>query len=509
MLRSVIALVIVLGTMISAWVISRKKHVNLQDWAVSGRGMGVFLFWFLSAGEIFTINAFLGGSGWAYAYGAPGFYIIGNVALAYTLGYWLLPKIWRIGKRHSLLTQADYYQKRFEAPWLGSVLAIVGIMALIPYLQLQFTGLNLILKLAFGTSVNTTLILVLAALIMLAFIIVAGLRSIAIASIVKDVFMIGILLGIALTIASVAHLGSIGTIFTRMNQLHPNYGWLPGMGKASKLHYTPLWFISTLLMTNLGFWMFPQSFQATLSARSDGVIRRNAIFQPLYALAYFFSFTIGFAALLVIPHLSNSNDALLAIVGKVYPGWFVGILAGAGILIALVPSSSLILTVGTLFANNIYRGILRPRASDSIVLLVSRLGAAGATIIAIVMSISSNQTIIDIFQVAYSAISQLAPGLLLSLLWRRITKWGVLAGVIVGIIGVTVPSAIAAEKVIAFTMNTDFVAVVLNALVTIVVSLLTRAPSQEAIAVGLETLAEAGDVQDALVPTAFATQQEE
>jgi solute:Na+ symporter, SSS family len=490
--RYIIALLIVVGTVISAWVISRRKHINLQDWAVSGRGMGVFLFWFLSAGEIFTINAFLGTSGWAYAYGAPGFYTIGNVALAYTLGYWMLPKIWRIGKRHSLLTQADYYQKRFEAPWLGSVLAIVGIMALIPYLQLQFTGLGLILKLVFGTSVNTTLSLSLAGLIMLGFIIVAGLRSIAIASIVKDVLMIVVLIGIALTITTAAHLGSIGAIFSRMDQLHPNYAWLPGM--VPRLHYTPLWFISTLLMTNLGFWMFPQSFQATLSARSDDVIRRNAIFQPLYALAYLFSFMIGFTALLVIPHLSNSNNALLALVGKVYPNWFVGVLAGTGILVALVPGSSLILTVGTLFANNIYRSLFHPRAADSTVLLVSRIGAVGAMVIAILMSISSNQTIIGIFQVAYASISQLAPGLLLSFVWRRVTKWGVLAGVIVGLIGVMVPQAIAAEKVIAFTMNTDFVAIILNALVAIVVSLFTRAPGQRAIAVGLETMVEAESV---------------
>ena len=497
MLRYVIAIIIVLGTMIGAWAITRKKNISLQDWAVSGRGLGVFLFWFLSAGEIFTIQAFLGTSGWAYAYGAPGFYTISNVALGYTLGYWLLPKIWRIGKRHSFLTQADYYGKRFEAPWLGSVLAIVGIMALIPYLQLQFTGLSLILKLAFGASVNTALSLTLAGIIMLGFVIAAGLRSVAVASIVKDVLMIVVLLAIVFTIAGAAHLGSIGAIFTRMNQSHPNYAWLPGL--APKLNYTPLWFISTILMTNLGFWLFPQSFQATLAARSDETIRRNAIFQPLYALAYLFTFTIGFAALLVVPHLSNSNDAFLALVGKVYPNWFIGVLAGTGILIALVPGSSLLLTVGTLFANNIYRGVFQPRASDRVVLLVSRLGVVGATVIAIVMSLNSNQTIVGIFQVAYSAISQLAPSLLLSFLWRRMTKWGVLAGVIVGLIGITVPQAIAAEKVIAFTMNTGFVAVILNAVVTVVVSLLTRAPSQEAIEVGLETTPEVAPTLSAAV----------
>ena len=476
---------IVVGTMLaSSWLAARGKRISLQEWAVSGRRLGVVLFWFLSAGEIFTTFAFLGASGWAYAYGAPGFYILGNVALGYALGYWFLPRIWAIAKTHSMLTQADYYRQRFDSPWLGSLLAIVGIIALIPYVQLQFTGLGLILKLTFGPTVNTDLLLALAGLIVLGFILITGLQSVAFGSIVKDVLMIIILLGIALTVPALTGLGSISAVFAKMDQLHPNYAWLPGL--VPKQQYTPLWFMSTLLMTNLGYWMWPQTFQYTFSGRSADVIRKNAIFQPLYALAYFFTFAIGFTALLVLPNLKDSNSALLALSAKVYPDWFVGVIAGGGMLIAIIPGSSLLLTAGTLFAKNVYRDLLRPRATDNEVLLASRLGVVATTVIAVYLAIHSNQTLVSILLVAYSAISQLAPSVLLSLLWRRVTQWGALAGVVIGLIGISVPQAIAMEKSIAFTMNTGFVAVLINFVAVVVVSLLTRAPSEQAISVGLD-----------------------
>lgn len=484
-MRYLIAAVIVLGTTVgSAWLAARGRTISLQEWAVSGRRLGTFLFWFLSAGEIFTTFAFLGASGWAYAYGAPGFYILGNVALGYALGYWLLPRIWSIGKRHGMLTQAEFYNQRFASPWLGSVLAAVGIIALIPYIQLQFTGLALILKLTFGPAVSVQWMEVVAGAVVLAFIAVAGLRSVALGSVVKDVLMIAILAGMALTVGGITHLGSILGIFHRMDALHPAYAHLPGL--VPKKHYTAAWFMSTLIVVNLGYWVWPQTFQYTFSARSADVIRRNAIFQPLYALAYFFTFAIGFAALLAIPGLKNSNDALLALANRYYPEWFLGLLAGGGMLVAIVPGSSLLLTAGTLFANNIYRGLLKPQAGEREVLAVSRWALAGATVVAVAMALASNKTLVSILLIAYSAISQLAPSILLSLLWRRITKWGVVAGVVAGLLGITVPAAIHWEHLVGGTMNTALIAVLANFVVTMGVSLATRAPAEAAIRIGLE-----------------------
>jgi SSS family solute:Na+ symporter len=49
----------------------RGRDMNLEQWAVGGRGFGAVFVFLLLAGEIYTTITFLGGSGYAYGKGAP------------------------------------------------------------------------------------------------------------------------------------------------------------------------------------------------------------------------------------------------------------------------------------------------------------------------------------------------------------------------------------------------------------------------------------------------------
>ena len=76
----------------------RGKDMDLEEWSVGGRGFGTIFVFLLLAGEIYTTFTFLGASGWAYGRGGPAFYILSYGALAYVMGYWLLPAVWRYAK---------------------------------------------------------------------------------------------------------------------------------------------------------------------------------------------------------------------------------------------------------------------------------------------------------------------------------------------------------------------------------------------------------------------------
>ena len=146
------AMVIILGVIfISAFVgiyAGRRVKMNLENWIVGGRKFGIIIIWLLMAGEIYTTFTFLGASGWAYSKGAPAYYILAYGALAYTLSFFILPALWRIGKKHGLHTQPDFFIKRYESRALGVFVALVGVFSIIPYLQLQLAGLGLIVEVA-------------------------------------------------------------------------------------------------------------------------------------------------------------------------------------------------------------------------------------------------------------------------------------------------------------------------------------------------------------------------
>src|SRR2546430_9618910 len=55
------------------------------------------------------------------------------------------------------------------------------------------------------------------------------------------------------------------------------------------------------------------------------ILRRNAIFMPLYSITMPLMIFVGFTALLILPKLSNGDLALLTIVRNTFPPWFLGI----------------------------------------------------------------------------------------------------------------------------------------------------------------------------------------
>lgn len=491
-----IALFVVAATTGATTALSRRRRrLDLTEWAVGGRNFGSFLLWFLSAGEIYTTFAFLGAAGWAYQHGAPGFYVIANAPLGYVLGYWLLPKIWRVGKEHGVLSQGDYLQARFGRRWLATLVAVIGVLALIPYLQVQLTGLATIVKVLFRGEVSGSAAVWIGAALLVVFTFTAGLRSSALASIVKDVLVLGAVIAVFVTIGAATGLGGITGIFHRMNSLHPGYATLPGMQPGTG--HTAVWFMSALLMTNIGYWMWPHSFQANLAAKDVNTVRRNAVFQPLYTLSYFFIFVIGFAALLTLPHLSSSNNALVSVVATYYPQWFVGLLAGTGVLVALVPSVVMLLTLGTSVARNIYRPTAR--LDDRHRLLAGRLATLGGVLVATYLTLGSNQTIVNLLLTAYSGIAQIGPGIIASLAWRRTTAWGVAAGSVAGLLLVGVPQVSTWWHHFS-TIEVGFVAMLVNTVVLVAVSLLTRAPSRSHIAVGVPDARDATPAPDASAP---------
>src|ERR1700691_6023289 len=119
----------------------RGKQMTLEQWTVGGRGFGGLLVFLLTAGEIYTTFTFLGGSGYAYGKGASAYYILAYGTLAYILSYWLLPPIWRYAKQERLVSQSHFFARKYDSPVLGVLVAVVGVVALVPYLVLQLKGL--------------------------------------------------------------------------------------------------------------------------------------------------------------------------------------------------------------------------------------------------------------------------------------------------------------------------------------------------------------------------------
>ncbi|WP_414902148.1 sodium:solute symporter family protein [Sphingomonas flavalba] len=428
-----LTIAIVAGTMLGSLLYGKRqaRAQTVTEWAVGGRRMGTLIFWFLNAGEIYTTFAVLGISGYAWAYGAPAYLAFCSVSLAAAIGYWLTPLIWAAGRDNGLITQADFFDLRYGSRALSVVVAVAGIAALVIYVQIQLTALSVILQLSLGRPVSMMASTIVAALLMLTFVFFAGLRSAAFAAGVKDVLMLVIVVALSATVADKVGATSIIDLLHRAETAHPGLTSLPGLQPEAGLDTT--WLITAALNVALGTYIFPHMFQLCYAARDSWTIKRNAIFQPLYSLSFFFIILLGFGALLaqVQPPGGDLNAALLQFVADSYPAWAVGVLAGTACLLALVPGSVLLLAAGSIFSRNVLLP-LRPGMGEKGALIASRAATVGFAGIAVYLTLGGSRSLVDIGLMAYSSIGMLAPGVFLAFLWPRTNAAGVAAGLAVG-----------------------------------------------------------------------------
>ena len=54
------------------------------------------------------------------------------------------PKIWRYGKEHGIISQPDYFAAKYNSRAMGIIVAIVGSLAIVPYICIQMKGLGII-----------------------------------------------------------------------------------------------------------------------------------------------------------------------------------------------------------------------------------------------------------------------------------------------------------------------------------------------------------------------------
>jgi SSS family solute:Na+ symporter len=460
---SVILAIVVLGSALGLYAGTRYK-MDLEQWTVAGRGFGLLFVWLLMAGESYTTFSLLGASGWAYSQGGPALYILAYMMLVFVVSFYIIPPIWEIGRQYSLQTQSDFFQQRYNSKSLAVVVALVGLVFMIPYLQLQLTGLGIIVEVASFEGISRAPAMLIAFVLVASFVFVSGIRAVAWISVLKDLLLLFVVATVGIAVPKI-YFGGVGPMFSALMRSRPTHLTMPG----ATVNHGHAWFISTVLLTSLGGYIWPHTMGSCFTAKSSNTLRRNAVIMPLYGMTVPLVFLVGFSGILIVPGLKNGDLSLLTVVRKTFSPRFLGIVGGAGALTAMVPAALQILTAATLFAKNVYRPLFAPHMSDQ---QVARLGRAMVLVIAataLYFAIYSSTTLVGLLLIGYAGITQLFPGIVLGLFSRRVSSTTILCGLVVGV--VTVATLILGNHDPFFGLNAGFVALCLNFLTVGVLNL--------------------------------------
>jgi SSS family solute:Na+ symporter len=402
----------------------RRPAADLTEWTVVGRRFGSVTMWFLQAGEIFTTFTFLGMAGLAFSGGVAAMYALPYVPIGYAVVFFLAERVWTLGKQRGYLTQGDFLTDRYGSRPLGTLSAVLGVLFVLPYLQLQITGLGLIVKLVTGDAASGTLSMVIGTLLVLAFVLWAGLHGVATTSYLKDAIML-IVLAVLIVAVPTHFAGGISAMFHKVGDLHPEMF----MVHAGKNDHT--WFITSMLVSAIGvaFLTLPHMWPGIMSARSPQVLRRNYTWLPLYEICLMFPMVIGFAAVLVLPKGSTADAALLRLSQQVLPPWATGLVVVAGIATAMVPSAGILVGISSLVARNIV-----PVRSERGQFWINHGTVVVACGLALLLGIFRPDLLANLLLLTFSGAVQLAPANGLGLLRRRpVGTAPVLLGLLVGV----------------------------------------------------------------------------
>lgn len=167
-----------------------------------------------------------------------------------------------------------------------------------------------------------------------------------------------------------------------------------------------------------------------------------------------------------------SETVFLVMTNELFPPIATGLILSAVLAAIMSTASSQLLVAASAFAQDFYRTLLRKDAEQKELVWISRASVLVIASLAIFLGLNPNNFILDMVSYAWAGFgAAFGPALLMSLFWRHTTKYGVLAGIIVG--GVTV----LVWKQYAFLGLYEIVpGFVFSALAIWIVSWLDRAP---------------------------------
>jgi SSS family solute:Na+ symporter len=387
---------------------------SVHDFFVASRQFGAYLVFFLAAGEIYSIGTMVGFPGGIYAKGPTyGVWFLGYILLAYPVGYFIGPKIWQAGKRYNAITLPDLFKGHYSSRALEITVAAAAILFLLPWGQLQFTGLVAAFK-GLGWNFQPLYLILISAVLAFTYIAISGVRASAYIAILKDVLMV---LAIVITGLAVAWESGVTEVFHAAS-LH-----VSNRMNASQLTFS----MSTMLFQSLGFYVMPFAVQVFFTATSPNTIRRTQVAMPLYMLMYPFLVIASYYAISQNLHLASPNEAFFAAAIRLLPGWLLGLVAAGASLSGLLVLTGICLAIGPIVTRN-----LLPKMPENKQKASAKMVIAVYLLVSIVMTLLTPNLMLTLINTAYYGVTQFFPGVMIILFSLRVKPAAVAAGILTG-----------------------------------------------------------------------------
>ena len=437
---TLITFLIYIAAMILIGFVAYRATKNFDDYILGGRSLGSFVT-ALSAGASDM-------SGWLLM-GLPGAIFVAGlseswIAIGLIVGAWL-NWLFVAGRlrvhtehNHNALTLPDYFSHRFEdeSRMLRIFSALVILVFFTIYCASGVVAGARLFESSFGVPYEYALWIGAAATILYVFI--GGFLAVSWTDTVQATLMIFALL--ITPVFVILALGDMGAAMDTIATQNPAaFDMFNGLSFVA---------IISLLAWGLGYFGQPHilvRFMAADSIKTIPNARRIGMAWMILTLAG--AVAVGFFGIayfaghpeLAGPVTQNGERVFLELVKILFNPWVAGIIL-SGVLAAVMSTlSAQLLVSSSALTQDFYKAMLRKNASQTELVWVGRAMVLLIALIAIGIASNPDSKVLGLVSYAWAGFgAAFGPVVLISLLWKRMTRNGALVGMLVGAVTVVV-----------------------------------------------------------------------
>ena len=181
----------------------------------------------------------------------------------------------------------------------------------------------------------------------------------------------------------------------------------------------------------------------------------------------------------------NHERIFIALSTLLFNPWIAGVILSAILAAVMSTLSCQLLVCSSAITEDFYKGFLRPQAAQKELVWVGRIMVLAIAVIAILIAANPESKVLGLVSYAWAGFGgAFGPVVILSLLWKRMTATGALAGMISGAVVVVAwaewvnPALKAANLPTMYEIVPGFI---VATLAVVVVSLLSKTPSADVV----------------------------
>ncbi len=405
---------------------------TLADFLLAGRRLGAWVVAFSERASGESAWLLIGLPGLALATGFSAIWSAIGCAIGIFASWTLVAKRLRIQtEKLGALTLPDYFEARYQDK--SHLLRIISMAVIVFfftfYVSAQFLAAGKVLHTTFGIEPIHGMII--GAVIILFYTIMGGFFAVAWTDLVQGILMAGAM--ILLPVAGWIALGGTEGIVSAIRDIDPNL-LLVTQGKTG--HALVMGLIIGSLGIGLGYVGQPHLLTRFMAIRDPNDLRKGTMIAMSWVVVAFWgAVLVGIVGLahFGLDGLADPEHVMPRVATLFLPAGIAGIVISAAIAAMMSTADSQLLVATSALSEDIYHQLINKDAPQKRLVAISRVGTVVIGIIAFLLALRAEEQVFWFVLYAWAGLgAAFGPGIVLSLWWKRTTKWGVFCGMIVG-----------------------------------------------------------------------------